>query len=856
MGWDIKKYVFAIFIILSAIFFYRSFTGDSIQGNRLVSDSPLGITEHYSRMIGNTTGNWVDYELMGNSVGNIQISMYTLYSYILPVGMVLGASYFTALLFSLIFGYLFLRKLKLDPFPSIFGSIAYAFSPTIISYIYAGHVQVVCSLSYAPAIFYFLACAFDPEENDLLKELLMLFLSGIFMGLMFSDEVQRSLYFIILGAFFVLYRIFVRNRIGLKDMKKADFRGFIKDFLKSIIIPLIFLSAAYSGSSFLLQALNTRMAIQNTALEISRSSAESWDFASSYSMHPFEMIDSLAFGFHGNSSLEPDQQYWGSKEFSSSNDSLGFFVIIFALIGSIAYYKKSSLMRFFLFGGIISLLLSFGKYWPGVPFFWIFYHLPFMSNFRAPVKFLSVTAFCFAVLSAYGIKYLMEILTEKFGESERLFIAIERVLAVALCAGILTTLIVFAVSGDIAIGFNISSGGQNSGQIMTNNMIYSLIRMDIFIALTLILIIVFSRGRRFSKWAGGSLIPAAFLLMLIIDLWSIDLYYVNRSYIRINKFYGQDTPVAYLREAGKKERFRVITSLMIPARNGIGNLPVISRANRELYLTFWFSYYDIDPLELVASSGKDQELNNFFNTFFLRSSLKEIRTPDDLLNPNLSLFQLSGVKYIVTDGYLYDYGGGRIIAALAGNLTNNTNCSIVSVGTGYEGGQEAVFELKNYIPLLALYENFVTVKSNGEALKYLSDPNYDYLRSVVVNAPVAGRKDMNGLYLSQAVTAYKDWDIKAKIDSPAPSGGALLFNTRFAPGWKAFIDGKPVPVYKANYIQMAVFVNSGKHTAEFRYGPDSTSFLVSFITVITGLAWAFLYALYRLIFKSKRTGPV
>ena len=160
MGSDIKKYALLVFIVLSVVFFYRAFIGDTIQGNSLVSDSPLGVTQHYSRMIGNTTGNWIDYELMGKSQGNVQINLYTLYSYLLPIGMVLGASYFSALLFSLIFGYLFLRKLKLEALPSIFGSSAFAFSPAVLSFIYAGHVQVVCSLAYVPAIFYFLVSAF------------------------------------------------------------------------------------------------------------------------------------------------------------------------------------------------------------------------------------------------------------------------------------------------------------------------------------------------------------------------------------------------------------------------------------------------------------------------------------------------------------------------------------------------------------------------------------------------------------------------------------------------------------------------------------------------------------------------
>jgi hypothetical protein len=834
-----KKYVLLIFIVLSALFFYRSFTGDAIQGNKQVSDSPLGVARHYSRMIGNTTGNWIDYEQIGHTAGNIQINMFTLYSYLLPVGMVLGASYFTALLFSLIFGYLFLSKLKLDPLLAVFGSAAYAFSPSVLSYIYAGHVQVVCSLSYVPAIFYFLAMAFDPEENKLVKTLVMSALGAIFLGLMFADEPQRGVYFLILSACFVLYRIYVRNKLSPKALL---------DMVKALIIPAVFMLVIISGSAFLLQALNQRIALQSSSVESAQSADNAWNFAVSYSMHPLELIDSLAFGLHGQSSLEPDQYYWGSKEFSSSCDSLGFFILIFALMGSIAYYKKSSLVRFFVFGGVISLLLSFGRFWPGMPFFWLFYHLPLMSNFRDPIKILCVSAFCLSMLSAFGLKYFIENAVQNI-KSEGKFSIIEKVTAIALCAGVIALVIVMAASGDIALGFNLEQKYAGMGQTITGNIIMSLVRMDIFIALTLAIAVASSRMKKFTGLADGALISAAFFILLIIDLWSIDLYYVDKSYIKMKDFYGQDNSVAFLRDAGKKEQFRVITSLMLPGKNGTGNLLITSRANREQYLTFWFSFYDIAPMEVVASSAKDQELENFFNSMFERSRQRQISNVGDLLNMNLPLLRITGVKYLVTDGYLYLDGGFRKGAVLAGSLTNSTNFSFSSLGASYDGSQGALFELTNYVPRLSFFDSFVTVANNGEALKYLSDPGFNYLGGLVVNAPVSGRGDgTKGLFKKQTVTSYRDWDIKADVEAP-PAGGVLLYNMRFAPGWKAFIDGKGVPVYRADYILMAVFVDGGSHKVEFRYDPDRATFYISFITVISGFLFAIVYGIFLLFSK-------
>ena len=666
---------------------------------------------------------------------------------------------------------------------------------------------------------------------------------------MCSDEVQRGLYFAILGACFALYRIFVRNKIGIKSLKGADIRGALIDVSRGLLIPLVFFVVIFSGSSFLFQALKGRMALQNVSSETVQSSENAWNFAVSYSMHPFELIDSLAFGFHGNSSLESANPYWGSKEFSSSSDSLGFFVIIFALLGIIVYYKKSGLVKFFFFGALFSLLLSFGRFWPGLPFFWIFYHLPYMSNFRDPIKILCVTAFCLAVLSAFGLKFFMDLLSQKNEASRKMFGQIEKSLIFALSTGMLALFIVLVTSSDIALGFSLKNNDPAMAQVIVNNIILSLLRMDIFLAVTLALVIISFRMKKLPGVFKGIVIPLSFFVMMIIDLWTIDLYYVDKSYIKLNEFYRQDKPVAFMHEEGKNEPFRVLSSLMLPGQNG-GNLPLTPM--RGLYLTFYFSFFDIQAMEKVASSDRDVEINNFFNSVFQRSPSRQIKSLDELLDLNLPLLRLSGVKYLVTDGYLYS--ANRPVALMYGSLTNNTNFILSSVGAGYDGRQEAVFEVKNYIPRLALFENFQAVEDNGEALKYLSDPKFDFTGTVIVNIKIHGRSGGKGLLHPQAVTSYKDWDVKADIDSPAPGGGVLLFNTRFDPGWKAFIDGKPVQVYKANYLQMAVFVDGGKHAAEFRYEPGNTSFFVSFITVIAGIAGALCYGVLCLFFKKK--GPL
>lgn len=53
----------------------------------------------------------------------------------------------------------------------------------------------------------------------------------------------------------------------------------------------------------------------------------------------------------------------------------------------------------------------------------------------------------------------------------------------------------------------------------------------------------------------------------------------------------------------------------------------------------------------------------------------------------------------------------------------------------------------------------------------------------------------------------------------APSDGVLIINERFAPGWRATIDGTPARVFRANYLFRGVRLPKGAHKVELVYRP-------------------------------------
>lgn len=59
--------------------------------------------------------------------------------------------------------------------------------------------------------------------------------------------------------------------------------------------------------------------------------------------------------------------------------------------------------------------------------------------------------------------------------------------------------------------------------------------------------------------------------------------------------------------------------------------------------------------------------------------------------------------------------------------------------------------------------------------------------------------------------------IEAQISADAPA--LVLFNESYHHGWRAYLDGQPLPILRANYHFMACVAAAGNHTISFRFEP-------------------------------------
>jgi|GEM_PF-4690416 len=98
---------------------------------------------------------------------------------------------------------------------------------------------------------------------------------------------------------------------------------------------------------------------------------------------------------------------------------------------------------------------------------------------------------------------------------------------------------------------------------------------------------------------------------------------------------------------------------------------------------------------------------------------------------------------------------------------------------------------------------------------------------------------------SVEITSYKDQQVTLNVSAPRKS--LLVLSDTYYPGWKAYIDGKEVEIYKTNLALRGVLIEEGEHSVEFAYRPDS--FRIGLYISIISLIGALLVFLRKALIK-------
>lgn len=110
-------------------------------------------------------------------------------------------------------------------------------------------------------------------------------------------------------------------------------------------------------------------------------------------------------------------------------------------------------------------------------------------------------------------------------------------------------------------------------------------------------------------------------------------------------------------------------------------------------------------------------------------------------------------------------------------------------------------------------------KTNDELKKIEQFKRYAIIEQLMDDDPIANCEE-NILYTIKVV----DENVATLIlDVQSENAGWLIVSDVWYPGWKASIDGKPIELYRANFIFRGIEIPHGKHRIEIWYAPISTT---------------------------------
>ena len=666
--------------------------------------------------------------------------------FILPIFRALGHKLVWHVFLAGILMYIFLRTLRIRREVSFLGGLMYMLAPSFVSLVFPGHDAKMYVIALLPLAFAFL-------ESGMNTPRLYKFagLGGVMGLLILTSHMQMSYYaFWALGLYF-LFRLYEMRKEGMSALA-ARTGLFAGAALLAVALGFVQLFPAYKFTT----AQSVRSGAERT----------SYEYATSWSMHPEEAAGMLVPSFQGFQAGLDKNLYWGKNMFKLNSEYNGILPILFAVMALIA--RRNSRTWFFLGLGALALIYALGATTPLYHLFYSF--VPGVKNFRAPGMIIFLLCFSAVVISTLYLSELIEGKTGGKGETGKglLYAA----------GGLFLAALIMSIMGkslfNLWISLFYTDLPSNKAEAMTLNVPYfirDLWRVTLLAGASLAGLWMF-----LSKKIG---VPAFILLLALVTIF--DEMVVSGRYIAVTD--PQTNP-----ELTPNQTVTDIKKLMEnnPPFRVLG---MFSGKRSNYYAMFGIQAADgFHNNELITyelfSGGRT--FANYMHEWVGERSF----TPEEI--PRNNFLKVAGVKYILLptkEGEtkpVENFGALDRAFIVHDFTTAKDDTSAVSLlKTGFDAGKTAIL---------------------NEAPEIKISPPADTTRVSRVENMV-----------------YTAGGMSVKADFAAP--GLLIVSDNWVPYWNALMDGKPVKIHRAYVTFMAVACPAGRHeiTFTFRSAPYETA---------------------------------
>ncbi|OAV73454.1 putative membrane protein [Bacteroidales bacterium Barb6] len=795
--WKEHIIAIAVYFILSVIYFSPAvFDGKIInQGDNIKA---TGMGGSHAEKYANTAlpgefSLWSDAMFSGMpygpGYGNPALELPTFKTIEYPIIKV-GPFHASIILMSLICFYILMCVMGVNLWLAIAGSIAFALASYNIIIIEAGHITKAYAIAYMPLTIAGIKLLFN--RKYLFGGLLFL------LGIAFSvgaSHIQITYYLMLLC-------LFIYAGYAVKMFKEKAYGEWLKTSLIMLgcVILAVMPNARGMYSNWDLgqhsirgQSELTPKADENGVVEKASTGLDK-DYAFQWSQGRMELLTSMipnAYGGASGGTLDSSSElykelkrhgvqtgkevqtytYWGDKPFTSGPVYFGAVVCFLFVLGMFVIRNP---MKWWLFAGSLFLtLLALGRNFDAFNDI-MFHYLPLYNKFRAVEMALVIPGLVFPIVAVWGLHLILK------SKVEDALLKKGFLWSLGITGGI--CLLVWLIPS-LLLDFHTPYDAQFQNQVPDwyyNALLTDRTALASSDALRSLVYILLGAGLLFWFWkskkkeAMSVWVSAGIVLLIVTDLWTIDRRYLNDS-----NYVKETAAESYKESAADREIFKDTDQ----------SFRVLGLNNPWQDTNVSYFHHSVGGYHAVKLR-RYQELIDFRlgkEHLAIVNRLQNIQSVQDILpvlaaSPSLNMLNMRYIIYNPEQPPLKNpFACGNCWFAESMEVVENADAEIA-------------------------------------ALDRLNP-----LQTAVVDKRFA--KDMEGFTPQKDSTAtivlenYRPNRLIYK--SNAGTEQLAVFSEIYYPGWKAKIDGKEAPHFRADWTLRAMRIPAGKHTVVFEFLPDT-----------------------------------
>ncbi len=666
--------------------------------------------------------------------------------------------------------FILLLVLKVDKWLAIAGAIGFGFSSYLFIIFEAGHNSKAHAIGYMAPVLAGIILTYQK------RYLAGGILAAIALSLeLLTNHLQITYYLLMIAGVFVITEL-------ISSIREKQLPGFAKATGVLIIVSIFAVATNITNiwATYEYGKETIRGKTELTTEKSNRTSGLDKDYATGWSYGKMETMTLLIPDFYGGSSQgalsEKSNTYKALKANNVDDNQAKKLIKTLPLywgtqpgvagpvyIGAIiiflfifALFVADNKYKWWL---LAATILSILLAWGKnfMPFTNFFLHyVPGYNKFRAVSMTLVMAELCIPLLAILGLQKVFS------GEIDKKKLIKSLYYAVGIAGGIS---LIFAVAGSAFFDF-ISPADEQYKSYFPDWLMAAiredraaLLRSDAFRSLAFIVLAGAAIWAMISQKIKKPVFFTALILLILIDMWS-----VNRRYLNSDSF----------------------------VRKSVAAIPFQPTAADEIIMK------DLDPDFRVFN----QTVGNPFadaSTSYFHKSLggyhgAKLRRYQELIDyqlskGNMNVFNMLNTKYFIVP----DEKGGQPQVQI--NMQALGNAWFVNNAHMVNNADEELNELTNFVPTeTAVYDKRFENQVKGHIIS----------------------KDMSSTI---TLTDYKPNHLTYKSET-SKEQLAVFSEIYYDKGWNAYIDGKPAPYFRADYVLRAMIVPAGNHTIEFKFEPQ------------------------------------